>query len=358
MRNVGFRVPFVSIFLIAFFILIFSRIAVADVEDLLAQINRKPAEERHKLLIENAKKEGTLTFYAGTNFRDTQEIVAGFNKHYPFIKVAFSTPGGPGVLNKVLTEHRAGAYQADVVALTGGYVPELIDKGILAKYKSPMVPFLRKGFVDADGFWPGVYAIGYTMIYNSQRVSPQEAPRRYEELLNPRWKGNMIMDVEAHDLFAGLIDLWGQDKATVFLRKLAVEQKVRFSRQSHTFMTQLVASGEHDLIVDGYMHNAVAFKERGAPIDYVVMSPTILRPSSIIAITSRSPHPHAAALFVDYHLSKEASEIMVSKQGRWAPRKDVKWTVEPEADLHVVSALEWGRKLRQLVELFNKSVGQ
>ncbi len=223
----------------------------ADVEEVLCQLHRRPAEQRHKLLVENAKKEGTLTFYAGTNFRDTQEIVAGFNKHYPFIKVAFSTPGGPGVLNKVLTEQRAGAYQADVVALTGGYVPELIDKGILAKYKSPMVPFLRKGFVDADGFWPGIYAIGYTVVYNSQRVSPKEAPRRYEDLLNPRWKGNMTMDVEAHDLFAGLIDLWGQDQATGFLRKLAVEQKVRFSRQSHSFMTQLVASGEHDLIVAG-----------------------------------------------------------------------------------------------------------
>jgi iron(III) transport system substrate-binding protein len=332
--------------------------AGATVEETLTALNSKPAEERQKLLIENARKDGSVNFYAATNLRDTQEIVAGFNKFFPFVKVGITSLGGPGVLNKVTTEERAGVALADVVTLTGGYVPELIEKKMLAKYRSPMVPFVRKGFVDAEGYWPGAYAIGYTIIYNNRRVSQKEAPRRYEDLLQPRWKDNLLMDGEAHDLLAGLIDLWGEAKATSFLRQLVQEQRVTFARQSHTFMTQLVATGERDVIVDGYVHNAVALKEKGAPIDYIVMNPTIVRPPSIIAIVARAPHPYAAALFLDYHLSKEASEIMVKSQGRWAPRKDVPWTVEPQGDLHVVSALQWGPKMRKLVELFNKSVGQ
>jgi len=335
------------------------RLGLADgVEDVLKKANSLPAEERQKLLIENAKKEGTVTFYAATNLRDTQEIVAGFNKFYPFVKVGITSLGGPGVLNKVTTEERAGVALADVVTMTGGYVPELIEKKMLGKYRSPMVPFVRKGFVDAEGYWPGVYAIGYTIIYNNKRVSQKDAPKRYEDLLQPRWKNNLLMDAEAHDLLAGLIDLWGEAKATSFLRQIAQEQKVTLSRQSHTFMTQLVATGEHDVIVDGYVHNAVALKEKGAPIDYIVMNPTIVRPPSIIAIVARAPHPYASALFLDYHLSKEASEIMVKSQGRWTPRKDVPWTVEPQGDLHVVSALQWGPKMRKLVDLFNKSIGQ
>jgi iron(III) transport system substrate-binding protein len=330
----------------------------ATVEETLAALNAKPTEERQKLLIENARKEGSVNFYAATNLRDTQEIVAGFNKFYPFVRVGITSLGGPGVLNKVTTEERAGVALADVVTLTGGYVPELIEKKMLAKYRSPMVPFVRKDFVDAEGYWPGVYAIGYTIIYNNRRVALKEAPKRYEDLLQPRWRNNLLMDGEAHDLLAGLIDLWGEAKATTFLKQLVQEQKVTFARQSHTFMTQLVATGEHDVIVDGYVHNAVALKEKGAPIDYIVMNPTIVRPPSIIAIVARAPHPYAAALFLDYHLSKEASEIMVKNQGRWAPRKDVPWIVEPQGDLHVVSALQWGPKMRKLVELFNKSVGQ
>jgi iron(III) transport system substrate-binding protein len=330
----------------------------ATVEETLAALNAKPTEERQKLLIENARKEGSVNFYAATNLRDTQEIVAGFNKFYPFVRVGITSLGGPGVLNKVTTEERAGVALADVVTLTGGYVPELIEKKMLAKYRSPMVPFVRRDFVDAEGYWPGVYAIGYTIIYNNRRVALKEAPKRYEDLLQPRWRNNLLMDGEAHDLLAGLIDLWGEAKATTFLKQLVQEQKVTFARQSHTFMTQLVATGEHDVIVDGYVHNAVALKEKGAPIDYIVMNPTIVRPPSIIAIVARAPHPYAAALFLDYHLSKEASEIMVKNQGRWAPRKDVPWIVEPQGDLHVVSALQWGPKMRKLVELFNKSVGQ
>jgi len=330
----------------------------ATVEETLAALNAKPAAERQTILVENAKKEGSVNFYAATNLRDTQEIVTGFNKFYPFVKVGITSLGGPGVLNKVTTEERAGVTIADVVTLTGGYVPELIEKKMLAKYRSPMVPFVRKGFVDSDGYWPGVYAIGYTIIYNTKRVAQKDAPKRYEDLLEPRWKNNLVMDAEAHDLLAGLIDLWGEAKATSFLKQIAQDQKVTFSRQSHTFMTQLVATGEHDVIVDGYIHNAVALKEKGAPIDYVVMNPTIVRPPSIIAIVARAPHPYAAALFLDYHLSKEASEIMVKSQGRWAPRKDVPWTVEPQGDVHVVSALQWGPKMRKLVDLFNKSVGQ
>src|SRR6266576_488324 len=323
----------------------------ATVEENLAALNNKPAEERQKLLVENARKEGSVTFYAATNMRDTQEIVAGFNKFYPFVKVGITSLGGPGVLNKVTTEERAGVALADVVTMTGGYVPELIEKKMLAKYRSPMVPFVRKGFVDAEGYWPGVYAIGYTIIYNNKRVSQKDAPKRYEDLLQPRWKNNLVMDAEAHDLLAGLIDLWGEAKATNFLRQIAQDKKVTFSRQSHTFMTQLVATGEHDVIVDGYVHNAVALKGKSAPIDYVMTNPTIIRPPTTIAVMARAVHPYAAALLLDYHLSKEASEIIVKNQGRWAPRKDVPWAVEPPGDLHSINMLEWGRKYRQLVAL-------
>jgi iron(III) transport system substrate-binding protein len=330
----------------------------ASVEETLAELNAKPAEERQRLLVENAKKEGAVTLYTATNLRDTQEVLAAFNRNYPFIKVSSTSLGGPGVLNKILTEYRAGLHEADVVILTGNNAVELIDKKIVGKYRSPMVPYLRNGFVDAEGYWPGVYSIGYTIIYNAKRVSAKDAPKRYEELLNPRWKKSMIMDATAHDLLAGLIDLWGEKKAADFIKRLTEDQEVTLARQSHTFMTQLVAAGEHDLIVDGYAHNAVKLKADGAPIDYVFIPPVIVRTPSIIAITSQPQHPYAAALLVDYHLSKEASEIMAHKQGRWAPRKDVKWTVEPEGELHVVSMLDWGRKNRQLVALFNKMSGQ
>ncbi len=334
------------------------RAASGQVEDVLAQLNHRPAEERQKVLLENAKKEGGVTVYTATNNRDTQDIVNGFTKLYPGIKVNFLSLGGPGVLNKISTEYRAGVHNADVVVLTGNNALELIDRKMVARYKSPNVAFVRKGFADDEGYWPGVYSIGYTFIFNNKRVAAADFPRQYEDLLKPRWKGSLLMDAEAHDLLAGLIDLWGEKKAQTFLQELVQKQQVTFARQSHTFMTQLVAAGEHDLIVDGYAHNAVKMKSEGAPINYVFPNPTIVRTPSIIAIAAHTAHPYAAALFEDYHLSKEASEIMVKNQGRWAPRKDVPWLVEPGTNLHVVSMFEWGRKNRELANFFNKLTGR
>jgi hypothetical protein len=58
----------------------FSRAASADVEETLAQLNRRPAEERERMLVENAKKESGLTLYTATNARDTQDIIVGIHQ--------------------------------------------------------------------------------------------------------------------------------------------------------------------------------------------------------------------------------------------------------------------------------------
>ena len=333
--------------------------ASGDVESLLGEINRKPADQRLKVLMEGARREGVVYYYGSTSLSDTQELIKGFNKHYPFVEVRFTRLGGAGVATKVINEYRAGVHNVDFLSLRGTFLPELIDRKIIAKYVSPMAPFLRKGFADTEGYLSSIYASGYTMIYNTRRVRPGEVPKSYEDLLNPRWNGRLVMDSEEYDWLAGMIDLLGENRASAFLKRLVEEQRLKFLRGgSHTHMTQLVAAGEHDLLIDGYVHNAVDIKAKGAPIDFVFTNPTIVKPPSVIAITSKASHPHAVALLFDYKLSKESHEIMAHKQARWTTRRDVKWIAEPGTDLHVVSPLKWGRGYNDVVVLFRKITGQ
>jgi hypothetical protein len=63
-------------------------------------------------------------------------------------------------------------------------------------------------------------------------------------------------------------------------------------------------------------------------------------------------------LLVDYHLAKEAQEMMAQKLFYWTSRRDVKWTPEPGTDLRVLSSFEWGPKYNNLRELFRKTIGQ
>jgi len=330
----------------------------ADVESLLLEINHKPAEERLKVLTEGAKKEGVAYYYGSANLNDTQELLKGFTKNYPFVDVRYTRLGGPSVITRVTTEYRAGVFNVDVISVRGTLIPELISNKAIAKYQSPMVPFLRKGFFDTEGYLSGYYGTGYTLIYNTTKVKPAEVPKSFADLLNPRWKGRLVMDKEEYDWLAAMIDLMGESKATAFFKRLVEEQGLKFKR-GHPLITQLVAAGEHDLLIDGYVHNAVQLKEKGAPINFVFMNPTPVKPPSAIGIASRSPHPHAAALLADYHLSKEAQEIMAQKQFYWTSRKDVKWATEPGTELSIVSPLEWGgKKYNHVIELFRKIIGE
>jgi iron(III) transport system substrate-binding protein len=331
--------------------------AEANVESLLAEINRKPAEQRLKALIDGAKKEAVINHYGSINTPDNDELTRGFAKQYPFIEMRYTRLGAEQVVNRAVTEHRSGVPSADVISLRGTFMPELVDKKIVARYKSPMVAFLRPGFTDSEGIMATTFATGYAMIFNVARVKPGDAPKSYEELLQPRWKGRLVLDQDAHDWFAGMIDLMGESKAAAFLRRLVTEQGLKLKR-NHSLITQLTAAGEHDLFIDGYIHNAVEFKTKGAPVDFVFTSPVIVKPPSIIAITAKTARPHAAALLLDYYLSKQAQEIMAHKQSRWTTRADVKWLTEPGTDIHVVSPLKWGRRYNDVVELFRKTTAQ
>jgi iron(III) transport system substrate-binding protein len=216
----------VLLFMMALHFLFMGSCVAADVEGLLTEINRKPPEERSKILTDGAKKERVVYYYGSTSMGDMQDLFKGFSQQYPFIEVRYTRLGAPALVSRVSSEYQGGAYNADVVSVRGTLFPELISKQIVSKYKSPLTPFLRKGFADSDGYLVGVFATGYTLIYNTTKVKPNEVPRSYEDLLDARWKNRLVMDREEFDWLAGVIDLMGEKKAIAFFKRLVDEQKL------------------------------------------------------------------------------------------------------------------------------------
>lgn len=347
----------IKLILVAAVLILAPQPARGDVESALSEINRKPAEERAKILVDGARKEGVVQYFGSSSASDMQELIKGFNKNYPFVDVRYARLGGPSVISRVTTEYRAGVFNVDLISIRGTLIPELMSNKVIARYRSPMRDFLRKGYFDTEGYLSGYYATGYTMLYNTNNVKAAEVPRSYDDLLHPRWKGRLVMDREEYDWLAALIDLMGESKATAFFKRLVTDQGLKFKR-GHSLITQLVAAGEHDLLIDGYVHSASQFKAKGAPVNFVFMNPTAVKPPSGVAIAARAPHPYAAALLLDYHLSKEAQEIMARNQFYWTSRRDVKWVTEPGTELHVVSPMEWGgAKYNYVSALFRKIIG-
>src|ERR1700752_3129746 len=88
-------------------------------------------------LIEGAKKEGQLVYYTTMTLDQSKPTVDQFEKKYPFLKVTLFRTGGGPLLNKIITEARGGRYDWDVVVGRGEMVLPLIERKLIASYRSP-----------------------------------------------------------------------------------------------------------------------------------------------------------------------------------------------------------------------------
>lgn len=324
-------------------------------EDLLDEINRLPASERQKRLEDGAKKEREVVWYSTMNREDSNELIRAFEADYPFLKVNFVTAGGPKTLNRITAEYRAGAHLYDATGYRATFLTPTRKAGVIMRYRTPLREFLRPGFVDQEGYFNATFTRAFMFIVNKNLVAPKDYPRSFANLLEPKWKGKLVMDNESYDLLAALLDHYGDSEGRRIAEALG-KQEPSF-RRGTTLVGQLVAAGEFAIMVDGSNHLAFDLKKKGAPIEYLFPEPFIpvMIPQGFW-VAAKPPHPHAAALFVDFMLSKKAQEVMAN-QGRWVSRKDVKYQVDPGArKLQVVSHEKWGERTTELVSLYNRLI--
>ena len=223
-------------------------------------------------------------------------------------------------MEKILIETRAGRYSADVYNLRSFTTSVLVQKGLFAKYPSPHARFYKEGFKDPDGHWISFYMNPATFGYNTKLVPASQAPKDWNDLLDPKWKGQMIMDREESEWFANMLKFMGREKGLQFMQRLAT-QNLTF-RAGHTLLAQLVAAGEFKIGVVLYTPRLELMKAAGAPLEWVRANPVITYHYTI-GVAAKAPHPNAARLFVDFFLSKEGQEL-IAKIGRVPVRTDVR----------------------------------
>ena len=270
-------------------------------------------------LIEAAKKEGQVMYYTTMTLSQSEKVVKKFEQKYPFIKVdLFRTGGGP-LLNKIQTEARGGMYAWDVVSGRGEMVLPLMENKLLAPYRSPESKFISQDLVDDQGYWTAYYVNPYVLGYNANLVKKEDAPKTYEQLLGPKWKGKKIsIDDEAFGLLSGLIRAWGKEKAVSYFKKLAAQDPVVM--RGNTNRVQLPVAGEYSLII-AYAPTIQRETSRGAPIDWVPLEPVPVQVNPAM-LAAKAPHPNAGKLFMDFLFSKEGQKMLVGFR-RVPVREDV-----------------------------------
>jgi len=269
-------------------------------------------------LVEAAKKEGQFVYYTTMTLDQSKAVIDRFEKKYGIKGTLFRTGGGP-LLNKILTEARGGRYDWDVVVGRGEMVIPLMQRKLLASYRSPETGMIDQQLVDKEGYWTAYYVNSYVLGWHTKQVKKQDVPKTYEDLLNPKWKGGLIsLDTEAYGMFEGLKGAWGKEKALDYFRKLAAQEPVL--KRGNTERVQLAAAGEYPLII-AYNQTIQRMTSRGAPIDWVALEPAVTQVNPVM-IGAKAPHPNAARLFYDFIISKEGQEMLRGMQ-RIPVRKDV-----------------------------------
>ena len=94
-------------------------------------------------------------------------------------------------------------------------------------------------------------------------------------------------------------------------------------RRGHTLQAQLLCAGEFKVGVEIYPDGILRMKQDGCPAAIVFPNPTPAHISGAIGVYTHTPHPHAAALFIDFMKSAEGAKILAAT-GRVSGRKGVR----------------------------------
>jgi iron(III) transport system substrate-binding protein len=176
---------------------------------------------------------------------------------------------------------------------------------------------------DGDGMFASFRVTLSAVGYNTGMVRPEEAPRSFADLLDPRWQGKIV---KAHPAYSGtiltatfqIVRELGWD----YLAKLA-RQKVMLV-QSATDPPKKLALGERAIMADGGEYNLFQLKESGGPVELVYPSegiPTVVGPN---AVFKNAPNPNAARLFQCYCFTAECQQLIVDFGGLRSMHRQVK----------------------------------
>jgi len=298
---------------------LFGKIFPACLIALLFAASSVQAQSDTAKLIEGAKKEGKLVWYTALTLDDAGMLTQHFEKKYPFIKTETLRLGTDQLLTKIQTEARAGAFRADVIEIPGILGQVLKQDGLLEKYVSPESKAYPASMKDPDGTWTSFFLNTHVTVYNTKLIKKDEVPKKFEDFINPRWKGKIALRDNDFDNFGMMLKVMGREKGLNFMRRLAA-QGVDL-RSSFAGAIQAISSGEIPLGMNLYGTHTEEFKKKNAPVEWAPME-FVLASLEPLGVGAKAPNPNGARLFVDFLLSKEA-QTMMRERSRIPSRPDV-----------------------------------
>ncbi len=265
------------------------------------------AAESIDQLFENAKKEGgKVTLYAPLSPHAMEVILPAFMKRFPGVTVNHIDGTSDKLIARVVTELRGGRVLADAMSGALTYLPEMIEQKFLAPLNIPEAaayPAQMKG-----DQWVATDTQYYIIGWNTNLVKKGEEPQGFEDLVNPKWKDNIMGEPRDFQLLVALAKRkYGSDeKAIALLKKIAANQ-VEFHR-GHSQLTEFLLAGQRAVCFTCYSHHFPPRIKKGAPIQ-AQLAEGVGEVGGSVAILKGAPHPNGALLWARWAISEEGQRV-------------------------------------------------
>jgi len=262
-----------------------------------------PLAQAQADLVTAAKREGRLAVY-GSMESDVFAVVQKIYEGKYGIALDYWRASSTRVLDRVLTEVRVGKPLYDVALTNRSPMLLLKKEKAFGKYLSPSYESYPAATIDKDGVLsPSYRIVVVSVLYNTRLVKAEDAPKTYADLLDPKWKGKIVMpDPTQHTTTATW--LTNLDKAVGRTWREYIERLAGQVGLVESFLpaVQKVITGEFPLGIT-YVKYVHIFGKEGAPLDYVRLSP-VLAETHHVALGAKPPQPNAGKLFIDMFTSR------------------------------------------------------
>jgi iron(III) transport system substrate-binding protein len=262
-----------------------------------------------------ARKEAAVTWYiAQVDAEAAEELSKRFTAAYPGITVAAIRTTGQVAYQRLLLEMKNSAPQCDVLSTTDiSHMPALKERNGLLNYQPPNASALLPEFqrLSDPGWYYATSATNHFLGFNTRKVAAADAPRKWTDLLDPKWKNQIALP---HPGFSGCGGVWATGIRKVygweFFEKLAANNP-RIGRSFGDPVTLLTAG---ECMVGPVPANAVFPSiEKGNPLAIVYPEDGCSLCVAPSGIPAAAPHPNAARLFLNWLLSAEYAQASIER---------------------------------------------
>ena len=304
---------------------------------------------------------GKVMLYSSMQEAQLQAIEQAFEAKYPGVDMEYYYAGGGKLVTKMTTAAQDGGQIAsDLVWLGDPSDYEVFKKnGWLEPYVSPETDHIAKEYMDPEGYYTAgrLVTMGIAWFIG---VDEADAPKTWNDLLDPKWQGQIIMTDPAQ---ASTTKYWmaammqSEKYGPEFFKKLRENGVELESGTTATHNRVADASYQVGICLDYVSANLIA---EGSPMAFHYTTEDVITMTSPVAIIKGCANPDNAKLLMDFILSKEGQEVLVANN-LVSVRDDVEMQVDTSAIAAInmpVDYTELGENLQGYLDQFNEIFGK